>query len=86
MGDGPWADRGFESHREHCDGGWGEISPSVGAMEGSIQWWISGLENRARLTPEGSIPLSSALSWKWCGGCLSRNTPASSHLALTSRK
>jgi len=30
-------------------------------MEGSMQWCISGLENRAIFRDEGSIPLPSAL-------------------------
>ena len=30
-------------------------------MERSAQWWATGLENRARLTPEGSTPFLSAL-------------------------
>lgn len=51
-----------------CNGNTGGSEPPVlgsnpggVALEGSAEWSASGLENRARCKPEGSIPLLSAL-------------------------
>jgi len=47
---------------------------SIVILESSIQWWISGLEIRAVLRGEGSIPLLSANDLNCNSNCFSHNT------------
>lgn len=44
-----------------CKAAYVDASSAYSSLDGSTQWWVSGLESRASRRAEGSIPLLSAM-------------------------